>query len=107
MTDTVQAVVPFVEIDAANAESLKAWLDEYRETPVIRLDMSHVQFLDSSGVNALVRHVSERQPGDSVQLINVLLPVARVLHIAGLDRMIETPCARGGTRTHTPSGRRV
>lgn len=107
MTDLTRVVVPFVEIDATNAESLKAWLDAYCDAPEVRLDMRQVEFMDSSGINAFVRHLSERPSPDSVRLVNVTQPVERVLDITGLDRIIhrEPTCSRAGTRTRTPSAK--
>jgi anti-sigma B factor antagonist len=52
------------------------------ETSTILLDLGAVDFIDSSGVRALIR--VRREHGDRVRLVAASHPVRRVLDIAGL-----------------------
>ena len=65
---------PLVEQVGALAES--------DETSAILLDLGAVDFIDSSGVRALIR--VWREHGDRVRLVAASHPVRRVLEIAGL-----------------------
>jgi len=65
---------PLVEQVGALAES--------EETSAILLDLGAVDFIDSSGVRALIR--VWREHGDRVRLVAASQPVRRVLDIAGL-----------------------
>ena len=68
------AETPLVEQVGALAES--------EETSAILLDLGAVDFIDSSGVRALIR--VWREHGDRVRLVAASHPVRRVLDIAGL-----------------------
>lgn len=65
---------PFVqEVDA---------LATAQDSAAIFLDLAEVDFIDSSGVRALVR--VRRRHGERLRLVAVSAPVQRVLDIAGL-----------------------
>ena len=67
--------------EASLVEQVNA-LAESERAAVILLDLSAVEFLDSSGIRALLR--IQREQGDRVRLVAVSRPVRRVLDIAGL-----------------------
>lgn len=108
--DGVWVVAPVGEIDLVTAprlrEHLLAALDNDLHHLVVRLDL--VSFLDSAGVSALVaayRHAREAHiefrlaaPGD---------PVAKVLHITGLDSLIPTFTSLRDARKPLPAPDRV
>ncbi len=73
------------EVDLAAEASLVEQVNALAESEraaVILLDLSAVEFLDSSGIRALLR--IQREQGDRVRLVAVSRPVRRVLDIAGL-----------------------
>jgi anti-sigma B factor antagonist len=57
------------------------------------LDLAEVDFIDSSGVRALIR--VHQAHGDRVRLTDVSTPVRRVLDIAGLTDRLGVDRARG------------
>jgi anti-sigma B factor antagonist len=82
----LQSEAPFVEkVDT---------LADQETSATILLDLTEVEFIDSSGVRALVR-VLQRH-GDRLRVVAVSPPVRRVLDIAGLTASfgLEDPDAR-------------
>ena len=73
------------EVDLAAEASLVEQVNALAESEqgaAILLDLAAVEFLDSSGIRALLR--IWREQGDRVRLVAVSRPVRRVLDIAGL-----------------------
>jgi anti-anti-sigma factor len=68
--------------EASLVEQVAALAESERAAAVILLDLTAVEFLDSSGIRALLR--IRREHGDRVQVVAVSRPVRRVLDIAGL-----------------------
>ncbi|MEV5607389.1 STAS domain-containing protein [Streptomyces sp. NPDC052225] len=71
-----------------------------RMEPVLRslharaceLDLSQVPFIDSSGINLLIRHHRQAdQEGGSLRVIAASRPVCRVLDIVGTSRLLGGP----------------
>lgn len=78
------------EIDAHTAPQFAAHFDPLPDDVVIRLDMSRVTFMDSSGVRALVDLVG--RAGTAGSGIAVQAPsrsVAKIIEISGLTDVIE------------------
>ena len=69
------------------------------ETPIALLDLAEVDFIDSSGVRALLR--LNRAHGDRVRLGPISGSVRRVLDIAGVTELFEDP-RRTGAGGHGP-----
>lgn len=75
------------ELDAHTAPSFSRVIERLREEGVadVRLDMSELTFLDSTGLQALVEQAEAvRTDGGSVALVAPTESVRRVLHIADL-----------------------
>ena len=76
------------EIDAANAETLELALLEVLkgDAPVV-VDLGAVSFIDSSGLNAVVR-VLRRHEGANVALAAANPAIARLIEMRGLHQMV-------------------
>ena len=75
------------EIDMATASAFDAALEALPGT--LRLDLSAVTFLDSSGVSVLVRHYQQRcQDGSGFTIISLSPIVRRVLEVCGLLELL-------------------
>ena len=70
-----------LQSEGAFVEEVDA-LARARDSAAILLDLAEVDFIDSSGVRALVR--VRRRHGERLRLVAVSAPVQRVLDIAGL-----------------------
>lgn len=77
------------EIDMASAPLLHDLLVAARElsSAAVVLDMSEVSFLDSSGINEILR--ADRHT--TVRVRSASNPVRRCLAICGLDHLLEDP----------------
>jgi anti-anti-sigma factor len=75
-------------IDLATAAALRAAAAEVPTdlTPVV-IDLGECSFLDSSGINELVRIAAD---GRSVQLRRTPEPIRRLLDLAGVDELLRT-----------------
>ncbi|MCB0966579.1 MAG: STAS domain-containing protein [Ilumatobacter sp.] len=72
------------EIDAHTAPSLAAAIDA--AAPDVRLDMSKVEFVDSSGLRVLIdAHQRLQEAGGSLTLVAPSTAVKRLLEISGVD----------------------
>lgn len=76
-------------LDAANAPALERTLTAARgEAPRLLLELSAVDFLDSSGLGALVGALKScRRAGGDLRLAAPSAPVARLLRLTALDRV--------------------
>ena len=77
-----------VALDLATAASVRAAAAEVPAelTPVV-VDLGECTFLDSSGINELVRIAAD---GRSVQLRRTPEPIRRLLDLAGVDELLRT-----------------
>ncbi|BCJ50839.1 hypothetical protein Asp14428_23140 [Actinoplanes sp. NBRC 14428] len=68
-------------------------------TPVV-VDLAGVTFIDSSGIHGLVvAHHAAQRAGSRLHLVNASGPVATVLEMTGVDRLLAPPPAAGPART--------
>ena len=81
------------EIDHHTARSLREEIDAnlQRSLPEkLILDFSGVTFMDSSGIGLVMgRYKLIKSMGGSVVIRNVPEPIARVMRLAGLDRLAD------------------
>lgn len=72
------------EIDAHTAPTLAAALDA--AGPTVRLDMSAVEFVDSSGLRVLIdAHQRMQEAGGAMTIVTPSEAVHRLLQISGVD----------------------
>jgi anti-sigma B factor antagonist len=79
------------ELDLATVPALEQRLDHLRaEKRVVRLDLSAVEYIDSTGVRLLVQVLTGQNPGDpAVEVEDSFTPhVRRVLELVGVDRLL-------------------
>lgn len=76
------------EVDATSAAELETAMVRLLDsaTPIV-IDLSAVPFIDSSGLNAVVRVLRSRK-GAVVALAGATPAIARMIEIRGLDRMV-------------------
>ena len=76
------------EIDMANAAYLATYLSAVAETQdLVALDLSSVNFIDSTGLTALIQTYKLMESGGSFLLLAPSPQVCRVLEVTGLDRV--------------------
>ncbi len=77
------------EVDLASCDGLRAALEGVADSGVseIWLDLTHVGFMDSTGLNVLVEAHRELN-GRSFALICPEGPVRRVIAVSGIDKVI-------------------
>jgi len=89
-----RSVVALVgECDLAVREELtSALLEAVASAPVVEVDLDALQFLDSTGVHALVTalHAAQRD-GTALYVTNAHGPVAHVLDITGVGALLQAP----------------
>jgi anti-anti-sigma factor len=74
------------ELDISNAETLAAVLDrESQERGDIKLDMSDLTFIDSSGIRVLLRAMDRLDGQGKLVLISPSNPVRQILSLMGLQ----------------------
>lgn len=72
------------EIDAHTAPVLAAAIAECSQDTVV-VDMSDVEFVDSSGLRVLIEaHQAADEAGRAIQLARPSVPVSRLLEISGV-----------------------
>jgi anti-anti-sigma factor len=90
------------EVDLASVAVLQAAVDRVRTCGAaeVWIDLSHVEFIDSTGLSALVAARRTLVPARSLVLICPEGPALRVIRIAGLDRVFtihpDRPAAHAG-----------
>lgn len=72
------------EIDMSNVEDLVRAVAAAEDLETIRLDMSRVTFIDSSGIRGLLR-ISTLLEARELVLVSPHSRVLHVLHLVGLD----------------------
>ncbi len=106
-TDGETVVVASGELDLATTGELRSCLTELRggDHP-IRLDMTDVEFMDSSGLHTLIRATEDFAADGSRFMIVPSAPVRRVLEMVDLQDClpIERHVGRGGGRDPRPTG---
>ena len=79
------------EIDHHSVREVRERIDEalYHGMPkCLRIDLSEVAFMDSSGLGLIVgRVVSAREIGGTVEVVGASARIERILEMAGLFRM--------------------
>jgi anti-sigma B factor antagonist len=89
---TLIAVVGEVDIDSM--PELQATLDELSIERQILVDLSGVLFMDSSGLNVLLRQRTRMtEKGGSIYICNPSPAVQRLVEITGLDDVLYAPDA--------------
>lgn len=89
-TGTVITLHGEVDLDAAGAvgQAVRQSLDS-DVPPVLLVDLTDVTFMDSSGLNALIRaNQSTGEAGGAVHLVAPQETVARVLQLTGVDQVM-------------------
>ncbi len=81
------------EIDHHTAKALRAKIDEslyYYRSAKIALDLSNVNFMDSSGLGLILgRFTLARELGGELRIIDPSESVMKVLKLAGTSRLIK------------------
>ena len=85
------------ELDMAAAPRLnEALLLDVAQDGELRLDLSELTFLDSSGMNAILAHARSRNGDGRLVLVNPSDPVARVFELVNLDEHPTIEVRQGG-----------
>ena len=78
------------ELDLAAARQLReALLSDVPQEGELSLDLSELEFVDSSGVATILAYAGERNGNGSLVLLNATKPVTRVFELA---RLGQHPC---------------
>lgn len=86
------------EIDIRSAPDLRAWLGRAVDEGATQLvlDLSGVEFMDSSGLGVLVGvHKRLARIGGRLRVVGVSAPVARLLAVTGLTRVFDVRDSTG------------
>ena len=79
-------VVVAGEVDTVSVVELAPYLDRLAQGGSVTFDLSGVDFMDSSGLRALIAaHQSASEAGGQMVLGNLSRPVARLFEVAGLS----------------------
>lgn len=82
-------VVPTGELDIAAADGLRARLAERRATEGLELDLSGLEFMDTSGIQVVVEaYRSARDDGFDLRIVRAPQSVQRVFEISGLEGVL-------------------
>ncbi len=80
------------EIDIASSDELRAALLALMEQGARRVtvDLSHLDFIDSTGLGALIRVLKHYRENDAqLRLASPTKPVAKVLEVTSLDQLFD------------------
>ena len=80
------------EIDMESSPALKSRLLDLAQTGArqVTVDMARVEFIDSTGVHALVTALNElRMQGGDLVLQSPSKSAARLLHLTGVDTLVQ------------------
>lgn len=87
------------EMDHHNAVPLREEIDAaivFESPAVLRLDLSEINFCDSSGLGFIMgRYRRMRDGGGSMTLVNPSAPTMKILKLSGLDKLIATETTNG------------
>lgn len=77
------------ELDHDTAEPLRQALDTtWPDGKRLLVDLTHLDFCDSTGLNVLLRgRLAIQESGGTLELVGLHPPVARMFHITGADRL--------------------
>jgi len=84
------------EVDAHTADRLRDELDGLAGEPHVRLDLSDVGFMDSSGLRVLI--ASQRRLGEAggqFEVVAASRPLIRLFEIAGVAEHLGLPSSSG------------
>ena len=82
-------VIPAGELDIAAADSLRARLAERAASENLVLDLSRLDFMDTSGIQVVVEaYRAARDEGFDLCIVPAPQPVQRVFEIAGLEEVL-------------------
>jgi anti-sigma B factor antagonist len=82
------------ELDAVSAPALASALGELQPSAHVVLNMSEVEFIDSTGLRVILEHAIRMCESDGSLRIRTASPqVHRLLHITNLDRLLERDSA--------------
>ncbi|MFI5492237.1 STAS domain-containing protein [Actinoplanes sp. NPDC051859] len=74
-------------------------LDAVSRAEVVEVDLAAVEFIDSSGIHALVTaHHAARETGRRLHVVHATGAVATVLDITGVGQLL-APCPQPGAET--------
>lgn len=83
-------ILPFGEIDLATVPDLSAALDDAGSAELVELDLTHVTFLDSSGLQAILQaHEAARVAGREFRLTGATPTTRRLLRLTGVADVID------------------
>jgi anti-sigma B factor antagonist len=86
ITTTATGFAVTGEIDAHTASAIGQALDGSNGDGVVELDLSGVEFVDSSGLRALIEaHQRFEASGSSLRLVHPSPAVVRLFEISGVD----------------------
>lgn len=89
-------VVPRGELDIAAADSLRARLAERASAEGLLLDLSGLEFMDTSGIQVIVEAFrSARDDGFVLRIVRAPKTVQRVFEISGLESVLPFEDADG------------
>ncbi|WP_165874288.1 STAS domain-containing protein [Rubrobacter taiwanensis] len=78
------AVVPQGEVDLQTAPEMQACIEEaFEASPVVILDMSGIEFMDSTALSVLIRARSQLGSGLSLRLAAPSKAARRILEVTG------------------------
>lgn len=82
-------VTPVGELDIATVDRLAVALEGRRPSEGVCIDLSRLDFLDTSGIQLLVEVQRDARAGDyPLRIVRANARVHRVFEIAGLDRVL-------------------
>ena len=81
------------EVDLAVVDALKAAVQpSLSNGQAVKMDLSGLEFIDSSGLGALVElHLEARRQGVSLSLTGLRASTHRLLRLTGLDEVFDVP----------------
>jgi anti-anti-sigma factor len=75
------------DIDISNAHELREALERMGTPPALAIDMTDVQFIDSTGLNAIAQYGRGMlESGNTVYLIITRAPLRKIFEITSLDQ---------------------
>lgn len=87
------------ELELATADRLRDALAEWLGIRECVIDLCDCDFIDSSGIRALVGCKHDIGPDASLRLVGLAPNVERTLRLAGVDSMLELPPSGQPART--------
>jgi anti-sigma B factor antagonist len=82
-------VTPVGELDIATVDQVRAAVAKRREGAGLVLDLSELEFMDTSGIQVIVESFRDaREAGFTLSIVRADPQVQRVFEIAGLDTVL-------------------